>query len=126
MKHRGAWTAAAMFAFALGGRAYAHHAAGLFDQSKLVTVTGTVKAFQYTNPHSWLLLTVNDGKGGETQWSFETEGPSTLQRAGVNKNSLKPGDKVTVTGRPLRDGRKAASLVQVTYPDGRTLVPTPR
>ena len=103
--------------------AFAHHSGAMFDANKEVTLQGTVKEFQFTNPHSWLLVSVPAATGKDIDWNFEAEGPSTLMRAGINRNTLKPGDKVTVTGRPLKDGRPAASLLEVKNAGGAVLYP---
>ena len=70
-------------AVALTTPVFAHHSAVIFDDTKEITVTGTVKEFQYTNPHSWLLVDVKNDDGTITTWGFEAEGPSTLTRAGA-------------------------------------------
>jgi hypothetical protein len=85
----------------------AHHSAAMFESEKTVTVSGIVTEFQYVNPHSWLYVVVTDDKGEETLWGIEAEGPSALMRAGIKQNALQPGDMVTVTARPLRDGAGA-------------------
>jgi hypothetical protein len=113
-------------ACALGAApASAHHSAAMFEPEKIITVEGTVKEFEYTNPHSWLYVVVRDDKGEETLWGFEAEGPSALMRAGIKANALRPGDKVTVRTRPLRDGRPAGAWVTVTKSDGTVLNPRP-
>lgn len=94
--------------------ALAHHSGAMFDDKKEVTITGVVKEFQYTNPHSWLLVDVKGPDGKVTTWGFEAEGPSTLMRAGIRKNDLLPGTPVTVTGHPMRDGRPAAAWIKAT------------
>lgn len=103
---------------ALTGSAWAHHSAAMFDFSKTVTVQGTVKEFQYTNPHSWLQVVVLDADGKSVEWGFETEGPSTLLRAGIKAKTFQPGDKVTVVANPMRDGRPAGSWISATKADG--------
>src|SRR5579885_1276932 len=113
---------AAMLA-AMGGAAAAHHSGAMFEPQKTITLKGVVKEFEYTNPHSWLWVTVTNDDQTTTDWGFEAEGPSTLFRAGIKKSDLKPGDKVTVTGRPMRDGRPAAAWVRVIREDGRVLQP---
>jgi hypothetical protein len=105
--------------------ALAHHAAAMFETEKTVMVSGTVEEFAYVNPHAWLYVVVTDDKGEETLWGFEAEGPSALMRAGIKNNALRPGDLVTVTARPLRDGRPAGALVSVTKADGTVLAPRP-
>ncbi len=87
----------------------AHHSGAMFDDKKEVTFTGVVKEFQYTNPHSWLLVDVKGANGKVTTWGFEAEGPSTLLRAGIRKSDLAPGMQITITGHPMRDGRPAAA-----------------
>jgi hypothetical protein len=105
--------------------ALSHHSGAMFEPEKVVTLEGTVKEFEYTNPHSWLYVVVRDDKGGETLWGIEAEGPSALMRAGIKVNTLRPGDKVTVRTRPLRDGRPAGAWVTVTTSDGTVLNPRP-
>jgi Family of unknown function (DUF6152) len=105
----------------LGRPASAHHSGAMFEPEKTITLKGVVKEFEYTNPHSWLWVTVTNDDQTTTDWGFEAEGPSTLFRAGIKKGDLKPGDKVTVTGRPMRDGRPAAAWVNVIKEDGREL-----
>jgi hypothetical protein len=102
--------------------AYAHHSATMFEQSKQITVEGVVKEFQYSNPHSWLLVDVTDKNGKVTTWGFEAEGPSTLQRAGIRPSVFPAGTKVTMTGRPMRDGSPAAIWV-VAIKDGKKYDP---
>jgi len=104
-------------------QAFAHHSFAMFDRSKEVTIEGTVKAFNYTNPHSWLQILAKDENGQEKEWSFEMEGPSTLMRAGIKPGSLKPGDRVTVKAWPLKDGRAAGAAVNITKADGTVLDP---
>jgi hypothetical protein len=108
---------------ALAPLAYAHHSGAMFDMQKELTLQGTVKDFQYTNPHSWLIVLVKDKSGADVEWSFETEGPSTLLQAGIKRSSLKPGDKVTVKTHPMKDGRPAGTWNVVTKADGTTLTP---
>jgi len=115
---------AALFsAGALAAPALAHHSGAMFDPTKTVTLEGTVKEFQYTNPHSWLEVVVVGADGKETEWGFESEGPSTLLRAGIKAKSFMPGEKVTVMGHPMKDGRPAGSLVSVTKANGTVLSP---
>jgi hypothetical protein len=104
--------------------AVAHHSAVMFDDAKEVTMTGTVKEFQYTNPHSWLLVDVKGADGKVTTWGFEAEGPSTLTRAGIRKSDLAPGTEITISGHPMRDGRPAAAWTKATrLSDKKELIP---
>jgi hypothetical protein len=102
----------------------AHHSAAAYDRDADVEVSGTIKEFQYTNPHSWLFVESTDKAGTTVVWGFEAEGPSTLLRAGIKVSSLKSGEKVIVKGHPLKDGRPAALLVAVTKADGSVLSTT--
>lgn len=114
----------ALALIAVGVPAVAHHSSAMFDDKKEITVTGVVKEFQYTNPHSWMLVDVKGPDGKVTTWGFESEGPSTLQRAGIRKTDLVPGTPVTVTGHPMRDGRPAASWIKATrMTDNKEFVP---
>ena len=92
----------------------AHHSGTMFDDMKEVTLSGVVKEFQYTNPHSWLLVDVKGPDGKVTTWGFEAEGPSTLLRAGIRKSDFAPGTPVTITGHPMKDGRPAAAWMKAT------------
>jgi len=103
--------------------ALAHHSAAMFDHRKTVTVRGTVKQFQYTNPHSWLMVTATGPNGRTTEWAFEAEGPSSLLRAGIRARTFKYGEVVTVTASPMRDGRPAGLLIRVTKADGSVFSP---
>jgi hypothetical protein len=105
--------------------ALAHHSAAMFDHDKKVTLQGTVKEFQYTNPHSWLQVLVTGPDGKTTEWGFEAEGPSTLLRAGIKAKSFVPGDKVTIVANPMKDGRPAGALITATKADGTVFSPRP-
>jgi len=87
----------------------AHHSGTMFEEKKTVTLEGVVKEFQYTNPHSWLLVDVTNKDGTVTTWGFEAEGPSTLARAGIKPGDFAPGTRLSITGRPMKDGRPAAT-----------------
>jgi hypothetical protein len=114
---------AAVVVMLSGVTALAHHSATMFEEKKTVTVEGVVKEFQYTNPHSWLLVDVKDKDGKVTTWGFEAEGPSTLQRAGIRPSEFPVGTRVTMTGRPMKDGRPAAIWVVAVRGDGRKFDP---
>lgn len=106
--------------------AVAHHSYAMFDQTKKLTLVGTIRAVEWANPHVWVWVDVDDGKGGVIPWGFETNAPSELVRFfGWTKTSLAAGDKVTVDYAPLRSGRNGGALRTLTLPDGRTLK-TPR
>jgi hypothetical protein len=113
---------AALLAGTLGvpGVAAAHHSYAMFDRSKTISLDGTVKDFQWTNPHAWIEVLVETSEGPK-QYSIEGNNPRVLSRAGWKFNTLKPGEKVTIVMNPLRDGAPGGSLVSATLPDGRML-----
>jgi hypothetical protein len=108
-------------ALAVALPALPHHSFAMFDQTKVVPLKGTVREFQWTNPHAWIQVDVTDASGKAEMWSVELNSPNNLRRQGWKSNSLKPGDKVTVTINPLRDGKKGGLFVAVVLPDGKTL-----
>jgi hypothetical protein len=103
--------------------ASAHHSFAMFDLAKDVTVEAVIKEVQFTNPHVWLQIMVKDDKGADIEWSIESGAPGMMLRNGWKPSTLKPGDKVTLTMHPLRNGNPGGSLVRVKVPDGRTLGP---
>jgi Family of unknown function (DUF6152) len=98
----------------LAGPALAHHAFAMFDTNREVTLDGTVKEFQWTNPHTWVQLLVKDASGKEVEWSIEGSSPNNLARFGWTRNSLKSGDHVQAVVHPLKDGSIGGSLVKIT------------
>ncbi|HEY5623658.1 MAG TPA: DUF6152 family protein [Gammaproteobacteria bacterium] len=105
------------------GTVNAHHAGVMFEEIKEVTMDGVVKEFQFTNPHSWLLVDVTEEDGSITTWGFEAEGPSTLMRHGIRVGDLTPGTRLTITGRPMKDGRPAAAWTKAVRSDGVEFYP---
>jgi hypothetical protein len=117
-------TAAA--ALAAASPAMSHHSFAMYEPTKTLTFKGTVKAFQWTNPHVvvWVLVQP-EGGGAAEEWSFETTSPGVLTRVGWTRQSLKAGDRVSVTFSPLRDGSHGGGLNSVTLLDtGQKLVPS--
>ncbi len=92
------------------GPASAHHSFALFDESKLVTLEGTVKKFDWTNPHSWITFEVIGSRNVAEEWQIELPSAGALAREGWNKNYLKVGEKLVLHVNPLKDGRKGGSL----------------
>jgi hypothetical protein len=90
--------------------AEAHHSFALFDTTKTVRLEGTVKGFEWTNPHSWIRFEVVGANDAVDQWLIELPGASTLAREGWNKNYIKAGERLILRVSPLKDGRKAGSL----------------
>ena len=87
--------------------AAAHHSFEMFDSTKTINLTGTIKEFQWTNPHTWTWIDVPNDKGGADTWGIEGMSPNFLGRRGWTKHTLNPGDKVTISIFPLKDGQKA-------------------
>lgn len=101
--------------------AWAHHSPAMFDLQAQAKVTGTVRAFQWTNPHSYIQLMVKDAKGREQEWSFEMAAPMYLYAHGWRPSSIKAGDTLTITYAPLRKGGQAGLAVEVTGANGKPL-----
>ena len=98
----------------------AHHAeTAQFDTTKPVEVTGVVTKVEWMNPHIWYYVDVKDENGKITTWGFSGGAPGMLTRRGFTKNTLKPGDMVTVRGFRAKDGSNNASGGRVTFADGR-------
>ena len=107
--------------FLAAGLALAHHSGVMFDREKEVTIKGTVKEFVFSNPHVSIAVNVPDDKNGQIVWSFEAASTQGMAHAGWRKSTLKPGDTVTLIGRPLRDGRPGAQLMKAILSDGTVL-----
>lgn len=105
-------TLALLLAAAAG--ASAHHSAAMFDDAKVVELTGTVKELQWTNPHIWLQVVV-DKDGTKTEWSLEGGSPNTLSRRGWRATTFKPGDRVMVRLNPMKDGSPAGGFVGAKF-----------
>jgi hypothetical protein len=92
---------------ALAAPLFAHHAQTLYDRESSVTVEGTVTKMEWTNPHIFLFFDVKDEKGNIENWGTEFSSPVTLRRNyGWSKDTFKPGDRITVTGNPRKDGTR--------------------
>jgi len=98
--------------------AFAHHSGAMFDSEKEIVLNGTVREFQYTNPHSWIQIVVPGASGKSTEWSIETAAPIVLLRAGIKKTALQPGEKVAIRAHPMKDGSAGGNLIAVTKEDG--------
>ena len=100
---------------------FAHHGAAAYDMGKSVILKGTVTQWVWANPHCILQLDVTDDHGLVVQWSAETENPSSMVHYGYTKQSLKPGDQVTVTVVPVKNGKPFGRIVEVVLPNGQKL-----
>ena len=101
--------------------AHAHHSFAMFDRSKQVALKGIVRQFQWTNPHVFVELAVQNSKGAVENWSIEGASPNMLFRQGWTFESFHPGDQVTIVINPLRDGSRGGTLVSAVLPSGKTL-----
>lgn len=108
-----------------GGLATAHHSNSHFEVLKVDVVTGVITDWQWANPHTWLHLIVDDGKGGKIEWAMEGRAPGVLSRSGWTPKILKPGDTVTVYYSPAKDGTKVGMIARVTLADGTVLANAP-
>ena len=115
--------------FVVGGLAIgsvelsAHHSFAAFDMSKEQTITGVVSRFDWTNPHTFIWVDVTNDKGVVETWAIEGMSPNYLGRRGWSKNSVKPGDKITVSIRPLKEGKTGGMFIRAQIGD-RVLMPT--
>ena len=102
----------------LAPSASAHHSPVMFDQSKTVTLSGTVRLFQWTNPHCYIQLLVDEG-GRQSEWNMEMGAPVYLYNRGWRPSTLKAGDRITITASPLRSGASGGLVLSVTGADGK-------
>ena len=98
-----------------------HHSNVAYEVTKVITITGVVKNFEWVNPHTWLHVVVDDGKGGKVEWACEGRAPGVLLRAGWSRSILKAGETVTVHMSPAKDGSKVSIIARVTKADGTIL-----
>ena len=101
--------------------ALAHHSNAMFDKSQARQVTATVREFQWTNPHIWIQVLIENENGEQEEWSIEGGGPNTLFRKGWRPNTFKPGDVVEFKLFPMHDGSNAALFVGAKFSNGETL-----
>ncbi len=113
--------ALAAAALCLAAPAMAHHSFNMFALEQNVTITGTIKDYQFKMPHVWFYLVVPAKNGGTEEWGFECHSPNLVASKGWNLNTLKPGDKITVMMHPMKDGTKAGSVAYITLADGKQL-----
>jgi hypothetical protein len=110
----------------LGAASHAHHSFAMFDQSKTVTIAGTFKKAELTNPHTWYWVAEALPNGETKLWGAEGGGTSQVRTDGMSlKDYFTPGQKVSMTMHPLRDGRAGGQLVSIRFADGRLFGSTP-
>ena len=122
MKRSFAWPAAALLGAGLlvAPPALSHHSFAMFDSKQEVMLSGTVKEFQWTNPHSWLQVEVQRD-GSSVEYSIELGSPNSMSRKGWRRTTFKPGDKVTLAMNPMRDGSPGGALVYALDVQGNRL-----
>ena len=119
---RSAILGAAMF---LAPLAEAHHSNSAFYVDKVITIKGVVKEFRWSNPHVWIILSVDDGKGNKVDWKVEGRPPGILGRAGWTPKSLQPGETITIDLSPAKDDTASGLIARVTKADGTILANAP-
>jgi hypothetical protein len=100
---------------------FAHHSVTMFDRTRTLVLSGEIKEFQWTNPHSWIQLFVKDETGNTVEWSLEGGSPGIMSRNGWKRTSLVPGEKVTIEFYPLNTGEPGGCFVEITKSDGTKL-----
>jgi hypothetical protein len=103
--------------------AFAHHSFAMFDRTKAVNITGTVKEYEWTNPHVWIHITAPDEKGAMREWGFEMQAIAQDYAAGWRADSVKPGDKISIEYHPLKDGARGGQLMSADLASGKHLGP---
>jgi Family of unknown function (DUF6152) len=116
---RTAFGLAGVAAALLAVPAVAHHSFAMFDQSKVLYLSGAVKQFEFVNPHAWLHVDVINGKDAAATWTFEGGSPSQLVKLGWSKDEFRVGEKVEVGYRPLKDGSRGGQLMSVKFANGQ-------
>lgn len=101
--------------------AFAHHGQASFDETKVVTIMGTVDSFEFNNPHAMLVIAVKGEKNTTQKWFGEGTSPNMLVREGWDRKTVKPGDQITATGHPARNGSFSMRIEKVLLPNGREL-----
>jgi hypothetical protein len=101
--------------------ALAHHSFAMFDQSKVNTMTGTVKEFEWINPHAWLHIVIANPNGGVAMWSFEGGSPAQLAALGWKRDSFHVGDKIEIGFRPMKDGSRGGQLMSAKLSNGQKI-----
>lgn len=99
----------------------AHHSLADYDDSKIVEIAGTVEQFQWTNPHTLLVIGVADAAGVTHDWNIQGQAPKFLAWRGWSKDTLKAGDRVSLKIYPLKNGARGGTCLRVTLPDGRVM-----
>lgn len=104
------------------GQAAAHHSFAMFDMQKEVKLEGTVKEYQWTNPHVWIQMLVTDASGNEVEWAIECNATRGMSRTGWTRSTLKPGDKISMVIHPLKTSAEPGGTLVSAIINGQTLL----
>ena len=104
----------------------AHHSVAIYDSENPLELTGTVVEWQFTNPHVFILIAVEDEEGNETVWNLEGSNTSLMLRRGWRPDTLQPGDEIRVRFNPLHSGAPGGNFREVFNPDGTPFDPASR
>src|SRR6266853_3241141 len=116
-----AWLLACIAVLGMSQSVLAHHGRASYDDTKVFTLMGTVSSFQFLNPHAQLFLDVKDDKGNIEKWVGEGTSPNMLVREGWDRKTIKPGDRISVTGHAARNGTNNIRIEKVVLPNGKEL-----
>ena len=105
----------------IAGNAMAHHSDAMFEREKVLELTGTIKEFQFTNPHTWVQVEVKNDKGETVEWSLEWGSPNQLGRQGIRPSTFPAGAAVTIRTNPMKDGSAGGAFIGAKLADGSTI-----
>ena len=103
------------------GPVYAHHSTAEFDMTTSIAVKGTVTKFEWTNPHAYIYMEAKDDKGNVVQWSAEMASLGMLSRVNWKRDTLKPGDEITIYGNRAKNGKTILRLEKIAFANGQVL-----
>lgn len=118
-------TLALLLSAAVPHLAQGHHSTAIYDSDHPIELAGTVVEWQFVNPHCFILLATTDAKGERVVWSLEGGNTAGLFRRGWTPNTLKPGDQIMITVRPLRSGAPGGNYSNPRWADGAPIEPRP-
>ncbi len=101
--------------------AFAHHSDAMFNREQVRELSGVIKEFQFTNPHTWVQLDVVGDDGKTVEWSLEWGSPNQLGRQGIRPSTFAAGTEVTIRTNPMRDGTAGGAFIGARFPDGTTI-----
>lgn len=105
----------------VGQAVYSHHSNAMFDQERVVELAGVIEEFQFTNPHTWVQLMVEDDSGKPVEWSLEWGSPNNLGRQGIRPSTFPPGAEVSIRTYPMKDGSPGGLFIGARFSDGKII-----